>query len=333
MSSDSLATLVIVPRERFSSTRESLESICAHTPREVPIVYVDGGSPRGVRRYLQSQAADGRIQVIRHDSYLSPNKARNIGLGFVRSRYCIFLDNDVIASQGWLDSLVACAEETGADVVGPMTCQGQPVHEIVHFAHGNVRISLVQKDGGVERHLVEHNQSTGRRRSALIPVPTRQPSGLVEFHCMLVRTDTLRALGGLDEALLNTKEHLDFCLAVTQAGGLIFFEPASVVTYLEARDLHWTDLRFYMIRWSDSWERASLNHLQAKWDLADDYFTRRLAQVGWRRRQVLIRPLFNRIRWMPGNRRLEHWVGRVEHRLNRVVVRLHRTHETGDARR
>ena len=40
-----LATIVIVPRERFSLTRRNLESIydCADAPFE--LVYVDGGSP------------------------------------------------------------------------------------------------------------------------------------------------------------------------------------------------------------------------------------------------------------------------------------------------
>lgn len=38
-------TIVVSPRERFSYTRESLESIYEHTKAPFKLVYVDGGSP------------------------------------------------------------------------------------------------------------------------------------------------------------------------------------------------------------------------------------------------------------------------------------------------
>ena len=39
-----------------------------------------------------------------------------------------------------------------------------------------------------------------------------------EFHCMLVRTDVLRRLGGLDENMLSTRENIDLCLALRELG-------------------------------------------------------------------------------------------------------------------
>lgn len=41
----SLVSLVVVPRERFSSTRESLESIYANTDLRFELIYVDARSP------------------------------------------------------------------------------------------------------------------------------------------------------------------------------------------------------------------------------------------------------------------------------------------------
>jgi hypothetical protein len=54
---------------------------------------------------------------------------------------------------------------------------------------------------------------------------SRGETGLAEFHCMLVRTDLFAKLGRLDEAFLNTKEHVDFSMAARQSGERIFFEP------------------------------------------------------------------------------------------------------------
>jgi hypothetical protein len=77
---DPQVTIVVVPRERFSCARESLESIYQYTQTSFNLVYVDGNSPVKVKRYLQAQAQEKNFQLIRTDYYLSPNQARNIGL-------------------------------------------------------------------------------------------------------------------------------------------------------------------------------------------------------------------------------------------------------------
>lgn len=109
---DPQVTIVVVPRERFSCTRESLESIYEHTKFPFKLVYVDGNSPAKVRRYLEEQAQAKGFQLIRTDYYLSPNHARNIGLSHVDTKYAVFFDNDVVVSPGWLEALVQCAQET-----------------------------------------------------------------------------------------------------------------------------------------------------------------------------------------------------------------------------
>jgi glycosyltransferase involved in cell wall biosynthesis len=108
-------TIVIVLRERFSYTRESLASIFEHTcnvPYE--LVYVDGGSPSHVRRFLIDAAEQHDFTLVRTPHYLPPNRARNLGLQYVRTKYVVFYDNDVIVSTGWLSALVKCAEGTAA---------------------------------------------------------------------------------------------------------------------------------------------------------------------------------------------------------------------------
>ena len=106
-------TVVIVPRERFSCTQESLESLLENTSIPYNLVYVDGNSPPPICRYLRTQAQTHGFRLLRFDRFLSPNQARNIGLSQVKTPYVVFLDNDVIVSPGWLSSLVDCAEATG----------------------------------------------------------------------------------------------------------------------------------------------------------------------------------------------------------------------------
>ena len=285
-------TIVVVPREQFSCTQESLESIYEHTRFPFKLVYVDGNSPPKVRRYLEAQAQAKSFQRVRTDYYLSPNHARNIGLKQVDTQYVVFIDNDVVVSPGWLTALVNCAEETGAAVVGPLMCQYKPLHEIVHFAGGESRIVT---DVRGRQLLREKMYKQGQRVADVRPQLKRTQTELAEFHCVLVRTEIFKRIGPFDEAMLNTKEHLDFCMTVAKAGGAVYFEPDCLVTYVAEPLRTWSDLHFYMLRWSDVWTLKSLNHLRDKWDLAEnEYFKRKYKKLAWRRGGKIVMPLSRR---------------------------------------
>src|SRR5687768_680927 len=318
---DPLVTLVVVPRERFTAARESLESIYAHTTEPFRLVYVDGGSPPYLRDYVAQQAQQRGFDLIRTEHYLSPNHARNLGLRRVTTKHVVFVDNDVIVTPGWLQALVDCAEATGAAIVGPLTCQGIPVHEIIHCAGGFVKVTEEVVDGVTIRRLTDGLYLQGRRIRDVRSELRRQATGLAEFHCVLVRTDFLHDIGLLDEQLLNTREHVDLCLTAAARGESVYFEPAALVTYTSAARMAWSDLPYYALRWSDAWERASLARLQTKWNLAADiYFSKKLARVGWRRQVMIARPLVARLRLPRGRTRAEGIVMHIERVLNRYLT-------------
>lgn len=320
---DPQVTIVVSPRERFSYTRESLESIYEYTKIPFKLVYVDGNSPAKVRHYLEAKAQEKGFQIIRTDYYLFPNRARNIGLAQVDTKYVVFVDNDVIVSPGWLDTLIRCAEETEATVVGPLTCHFQPVHEEVHFAGGESHIICDTKG---RLRLREKMYKQGQRVANVRPQLQRTQTELSEFHCVLVRTKIFKQIGFLDETLLNTKEHLDFCMSVTKAGGTVYFEPDSIITYVPGSSLEWTDLHLYMLRWSDAWELASLSRLREKWGLSEDgYFQQKYKALGWRRRDTILLPLIRKLTFGIKNQQLEKFLmygclAPVEKALNRYLT-------------
>ncbi|AFY89999.1 MULTISPECIES: glycosyltransferase family 2 protein [Chroococcidiopsis] len=296
-------TIVVAPRERFSYARQSLESIYANTCIPFELIYVDGNSPTEVQRYLEAAAQEKGFQLIRTDYYLFPNRARNLGLARVNTKYVAFVDNDVIVSPGWLEVLIQCAEETGATVVGPLMCHEEPVHEVVHCAGGEARVVC---DATGRRRLREKMYKQGHQVVDVRPKMQRTQTELCEFHCMLVRAQIFEQLGFFDELMLNSKEHLDFCMSVIQAGGTVYFEPSSIITYVPGQPLKPTDLHFYMLRWSDAWELASLSRLREKWQLAEDsYFQHKYKALGWRRRNTILLPLIDRLTLGIKNQSLE----------------------------
>ena len=312
-------TVVVSPRESFSYARDSLASILEQTSRPFTLVYVDAGSPRAVKQHLEARAREAGFRLVRTEHYLSPNRARNLGLRYVTTKYVAFIDNDVIVTAGWLAALVQCAEETGATIVSPLICEGQPLHTILHCAGGECGVREEAQGDGVRRLLIDKIHDQGRPVVELAGPP--RPTGLAEFHCMLVRMEFLQQLGRLDEALLNTKEHVDLCMSASAVGGTVYLEPSSIVTWI-AGALRWSDMPYYMLRWSDAWERSSLEHLLAKWKLTeDDYFQRRYRQLGWRRRMAIIDPLSRRLAFGHGVRTLQKALLAIDRLANPRITR------------
>lgn len=314
-------TIVVVPRERFSFTRQSLESIYEHTTIPFNLVYVDGNSPNDIKQYLEEQSHEKGFKLIRSEVYLTPNQARNIGLAQVETPYLVFADNDIIVSSGWLQSLLQCAQDTNADVVGPLMCQYEPIHHEVHFAGGDTHI-WIDKFG--RRRLRERMLKQGKSVAEVQPQLQRTQTELAEFHCVLVRRTIFDQLKQLDEAILCTKEHLDFCMSVRETGGIIYFEPAAVVTYVPGPPLRWSDMHFYMLRWSDEWTLKSLQRLREKWNLSEDaYFQNKYKKLGCRRYVTILVPLARKLTMGIGSRMLARMLWKVERHLNRYLTRQH----------
>ena len=189
-----IVTLIVVPRERFSYARTSLESLYEQTQIPFKLVYVDGNSPKSLKSYLTEQAQLKGFKLLRTEHYLYPNQARNLGLQQVDTKYLVFVDNDVVVYPGWLKALVECAEETNAAVVGPLMCQHEPIHQEIHFAGGESHI-WVDKLG--RRRLREKMLYQGKQVDQMRSQLKRTPTELAEFHCVLVRRSIFAKNGSI----------------------------------------------------------------------------------------------------------------------------------------
>ena len=294
-------TLVVTPRDRFEVALKSLASIVEITDMPYELVYVDGSSPRRVSAGVGEICRKNGFRHVRTDHFLSPNAARNIGWRAADTPYVVFIDNDVVVSQGWLQALVDCADDTGAQVVAPVICQWEPLHTEIHHAGGRFAddakgFFTMPPD---QRRIEEDHLKQGERvgEAAL----ERGETQACEFHCVLVRRDVLAGMGGLDERLLATKEHLDLSMYVWSNGGRVMFEPASVVTSLypipdRNRSVRLRDWPYFILRWSPQWQKRSLDHFQIKWQLPEDpYFRGRDPILSWRHCEEIATPIVRRI--------------------------------------
>ncbi|NIA67730.1 glycosyltransferase [Pelagibius litoralis] len=293
------ATIVVTPRERFGVAEESLLSIVGDTEEPYQLIYLDGASPAKTAAKVAAICAERGFRYLRYEDYLTPNQARNIGQRLVETDYVVFVDNDVIVSKGWLAALIACARETDADVVAPLTCQRLPLHSEIHQAGGEFAEDLKAflKSKPEERRITDVHLRQGEQvRDVALQ---RGETQCCEFHCALVRKDAFARFGALDENLLATKEHIDFCMTVWTKGGRVMFEPTAVVTYLfpsRARPLTKEDWPYFALRWSPLWQQKSLDHFQRKWALFDDpYFEKRKGMLHFRHSEGIARPVLRRV--------------------------------------
>ncbi len=260
-----LATIAVVPRERFSIAPQSLLSIL-DANADAELVYVDAGSPPLVRQFLEQRARRHDFRLISTERFLSPNAARNVALKQVRTKYVALVDNDVLVSPGWLERLVECAESTGAWVVGPIVCSGQSPSERIKTAGGSAEI-VVESGRRLLRARCRHH---GKLIDDVSSSLRREPVGQVPFHAVIIRMEAFERVGAFDEQLLSTAQHTDFCLRVQAEGGTVYLEPTSHVTHVPPPPFEDVDLEYFQLRWSDAWNRSSIEHFRSKWNLADD---------------------------------------------------------------
>jgi hypothetical protein len=265
-----------------------------------------------VKRYLERRAAEKGFCLIREKRYLPANVARNLALPDVNTEFVVFVDNDVVVHRRWLEPLLDCANETGAWVVGPLYCVGDVNDPIIHTLGAEHGID--ERNG--KRLWRERHLFCGRLLSAVRHELHRRPIDLVEFHCALVRTEAIRRVGIFDEGLLSYFDHNDFCLQIRKAGGSIYTEPNSIITYLPPPPFAFFDVPYFLLRWSDRWIGTSVARFAAKNEIdpSDPLFAEHYEYQQAHRARLLRHPR-NAIRRIAGNRGLS----AVEAMIDRIA--------------
>lgn len=316
-------SIVVVARERYSMAKDSLAALLAETPQPYELIYVSGKAPAALTAHVDAAAAAHGFTHIKLDRFLTPNEARNVGLAAAAGEFVVFLDNDVLAAPGWLPPLLACADEAGADVIVPLTCHGKPVNEVVHqaggiFAHDPAAF-FAQPKG--QREVLEVIRFQNDRVADL--KLERSETQICEFHAVMVRRSIFDRIGPFDEAMLATKDHLDFSMAVIQAGGRMVFEPASVFTWIFVTrhdPITRDDYPYFLLRWAPEWQRRSIEYFEAKWGLRPaSHAESRNMSISGRHNAGIVRPWVAKIPLVGRNELVQKLGGRV---LRPIVRRM-----------
>ncbi len=272
-----IVTVVVVPRESFNMFPEVIERIYEVTSPIFKMLVMEGHAPKKIREALHRiEERYSTCKVVLSDRWLYPHEAVNQAIPMIETEYVVFIDNDVEVERGWLEALVACAEEEKVGCVHPIyltTKLSNPLKKI-HVAEGKL---IRKKRNG--RWFIDSTMPYSGVSLWNYPDKTRKVSDFFEWHCVFFRKSLLDKVGPLDD--LNISEHLDYVFRMEKAGERILLEPKSVVAYDYERiwKLRGEDRGYLLYRWGVERAERSLERFREKWNLDPGSTARRLYWV------------------------------------------------------
>ncbi len=244
-----VVTIVVVPRDRFSSVEACVRSIIENTPEPFRLVVLDLGYSRRTQRALRGIAGDIPFEWVTCGHTIPMEAFRRCVQG-ITTPYTCWVDNDTFVTPGWMTTMLRSAKEEGRRVILPLTFEREgldvdrrrlPLR--VHISHAELRRVNV---GGTE-YVFDYKPF---RRAAKDEMPAGPwMVDFFELHTFFAETAVLRQL---DFPSMVVREHVDIGIQLHRMGIPIWCEPRAEVIFdnIHSRPTL-ADLRFFFFRWSD----------------------------------------------------------------------------------
>ncbi len=202
-----LASIIILCCNQDQVTRQCLESLLRHTRTPYELILVDNASSDGTARLLrdfQGRPGPQRVEIITNEHNAGFAQGCNQGSERAQGRFLVFLNNDTIVTEGWLEGLIAWSlhEWPKTALVGPVTNYSREPQQI-NASYTNIE----------EMHVFAAHRRKEFQRKA-------QRVDRLSGFCLLTRSEVLRQLGGFDENYgVGFFEDDDLSVRALESGG------------------------------------------------------------------------------------------------------------------
>ncbi len=253
-------SIIVVPRDKFSTTESCLETLFKITTErdEVSeVILILGGAPKEIRDRLKKRFSE-KVRFIIEDRFLNPSESRNIGLRNCKTPLAILMDNDVYVRPDWLGALLGCQRETNSAMVVPIMLETE---DLIHTAGNDFYVTYKNGEAHAHKELRYHGLSFWDSSNL-----KRQATDYGELHCQLVVVETALKLGAYDENIHEVAE-CDSGLTWQKAGLPMYFEPKSVIFYKLNSPVRAEDIEYFRWRWDMRLIKNGYDYFKSKWNI------------------------------------------------------------------
>jgi GT2 family glycosyltransferase/tetratricopeptide (TPR) repeat protein len=202
--SGKLVSIIILAHNQLRDTQQCLASIEKHTSLAHELILVDNGSTDGTGQFFRSHAArHANVRVILNRANLGFSAGNNQGLACARGDTILLLNNDTVATSGWLERMLATLElYPDCGLVGPVS----------NSVSGPQLVPSADYSG------LDQLPKFAAQWCATHAGQSAEAARLVGF-CLLLRRAVVERIGGLDPQFGSGNfEDDDLCLRAGLAG-------------------------------------------------------------------------------------------------------------------
>jgi len=209
-------SIIIPVYNNIDYTLKCLKSISLNTKGSFEVVMVDDASKDDVQDALKNI---GNITVIRNENNVGFVESCNRGAKRCKGKYILFLNNDTIVTEDWLEPLIQAMELQGVGAAGA---------KLVYPA------GRLQEAGGI----IWNDASGWNYGRGDDPAKSEYNFVRDVDYCsgaaLIVRRDLFEGLGGFDEQFKpGYYEDTDLCFSIRDLGYRVLYQPRSVVIHFE----------------------------------------------------------------------------------------------------
>ncbi len=174
-------SIIMLAYNKLEYTKLAVDSLYKYTSHiDFDFISVNNGSSDGTKEYFQALPNNKKINF---EVNVGGDKAFNEALKYCDGKYTVFLNNDLILTQNWLDNLINVMEsEPKAGIVVP-ACNSSSNYQVICADYTNT--------DELDKFAKEYNKPDCSKWEERIRLM---------MYVALFRTEELKAIGGLDEA-------------------------------------------------------------------------------------------------------------------------------------
>lgn len=181
------------------------------------IIVVDNGSSDDSVSLVEKHFPG--VILIQNNQNLGFAKANNHGISKAGGRYYLLLNSDTIVLPGTLDELVHVADHyPDVGVISPKVL--------------NMDDSLQESWASFPTFWSELIGRNFRHRRSVKYLPSAYDVDWITGACMLVRSETVRTVGAMDEDYFMYSEEADWCFRIKKTGWKIWYLSNAVIYHL-----------------------------------------------------------------------------------------------------